>query len=119
MGKLYLYESVADTDFHFHVLLWVKFDVQFPEPRQHVFYKDYQYEIRALSESGTKLSCFTCRQGKNDLCTLILQGRQSNKINDLELESSLLFSDNEESKLLIKKFAFQLNQFPTSQRFNR
>ena len=63
MGKLYLYESVADTDFHFHfhVLLWVKFDVHFPEPRQHVFYKDYQYEIRALSESGTKLSCFTCR----------------------------------------------------------
>ena len=28
MGKLYLYESIADTDlhFHFHVLLWVKFD---------------------------------------------------------------------------------------------
>ena len=61
MGKLYLYESVADTDFHFHVLLWVKFDVQFPEPRQNVFYKEYQHEIRALSESGTKLLCFTCR----------------------------------------------------------
>ena len=44
-----------------------------------------------------------------------LQGRQSNKINDLQLESSLLFSDNEKSKLLINKFAFSLNQFPTSQ----
>ena len=50
---------------------------------------------------------------------MILQGRQSNKINDLQLESSLLFSDNEESKLLIEKFAFPPNQFPTSQRFNR
>ena len=42
MGKLYLYESVADTDFHFHfhVPLWVKFDEHFPEPRQNVF--DYQ-----------------------------------------------------------------------------
>ena len=56
---------------------------------------------------------------KKDLSTLIIQGRQSSKCNGLKLEYSLLFSDNEERKLLVKKFAFQLNQFPTSQRCNR
>ena len=65
MGKLYLYESDFHFHyhfhFHFHVPLWVKFDEHFPEPRQNVFYKEYQHEIRALSESGTKLLCFTCR----------------------------------------------------------
>ena len=50
---------------------------------------------------------------------MILQGRQSNKIKYLQLESSLLSSDNEKNKLLVKKFAFQLNQFPTSQRCHR
>ena len=50
---------------------------------------------------------------------MILQGRQSNKIKYLQLESSLLSSDNEKNKLLVKKFAFQLNQFSTSQRCNR
>ena len=124
MGKLYLYESDFHFyfhfhfHFHFHVPLWVKFDEHFPEPRQNVFYKEYQHEIRS-ERKWNKIIMFYLQIRKKDLCTLILQGRQSNKIKYLQLESSLLSSNNEKNKLVVKKFAFQLNQFPTSQRCNR
>ena len=46
---------------------------------------------------------------KKDLSTLIIQGRQSNKCNGLQLEYSLLFSDKEERKLLVKKFVLNFH----------
>ena len=46
---------------------------------------------------------------KKDLSTLIIQGRQSSKCNGLKLEYSLLFSDNEGMKLLVKKFVLNFH----------
>ena len=46
---------------------------------------------------------------KKDLFTLIIQGRQSNKCISLQLEYSLLFRDNEERKLLVKKFVLNFH----------